>query len=91
VDAARALAPHTITTHIKDLAVAPFARWEGVPLGQGHVDLPTVIAELAAQAPDPSNLPLVMEVEGLGKGADVTAAADASLHYLRSTFGEHLT
>ena len=90
VDAARALAPYTITTHIKDLAVAPFARWEGVPLGRGHVDLSTIIAELADRTPDPSNLPLIMEVEGLARDTDVTAAADASLHYLRSAFTDHL-
>ncbi len=91
VDAARELAPYTITTHIKDLSVAPFAQWTGAPLGQGHVDFPTIIAELAAKAPDPANLPLVMEVEALGEGADVEAAADASLEYLRTTFAQYLS
>jgi sugar phosphate isomerase/epimerase len=90
VDAARELAPYTITTHIKDLAVAPFARWEGVPLGQGHVDFPAIIAELARSAPDPENLPLVMEVEGLKETDDIEVAADASLDYLRTTFAQYL-
>jgi sugar phosphate isomerase/epimerase len=90
VDAARELAPYTITTHIKDLAVAPFAQWQGVPLGQGHVDFPAIVAELAKHAPDPGTLPLVMEVEGLKDGEDVEAAADASLYYLRTTFARYL-
>jgi sugar phosphate isomerase/epimerase len=90
VDAARALAPYTITTHVKDLAVAPFAQWKGVPLGQGHVDLPAIVAELAAHAPDPAALPLVMEVECLPEGTDLEAAADDSLEYLRSAFAAHL-
>lgn len=33
VDAAKALAAMTITTHIKDLRVGRFAEWKGVPLG----------------------------------------------------------
>ena len=90
VDAAKALAPVTITTHIKDLQVGRFAKWKGVPLGQGHVDLETIIGELLAeQAPDPENLPLVIEVEAI-EGSDPTEAADQSVQYLRETFGHLL-
>jgi len=87
VDAAKALAPLTITTHIKDLRVDRFAKWDGVPLGKGHVDFEYIIGELLAKyAPDPKNLPLIMEVEAI-KDMDPTLAADESARYLKDKFG----
>jgi sugar phosphate isomerase/epimerase len=90
VDAAKALAGMTITTHIKDLRVDRFAKWEGVPLGKGHVDLEYIIGVLLAnQAPDPKNLHLVIEVEAI-EDMDPTAAADESVKYLKEKFGHLL-
>lgn len=87
IDAAKALAPMTITTHIKDLHVGRFAQWKGVPLGQGHVDLDFIIGDLLAnQAPNPENLPLVIEVEAI-EDMDLTVAADESVQYLKDRFG----
>lgn len=89
VDAAKHLASMTITTHIKDLRVDRFARWEGVPLGKGHVDFDFIIGNLLANyAPDPKNLALVMEVEAI-KDMDPTVAADESVQYLKEKF-DHL-
>ena len=90
VDAAKALAPMTITTHIKDLHVGRFAQWKGVPLGQGHVALDVIIGDLLANhAPDPGNLPLIIEVEAI-EDSDPTAAADESVRYLKDRFGHLL-
>ena len=87
IDAAKVLAPMTITTHIKDLHVGRFAKWKGVPLGQGHVALDIIIEELLAnQAPDPENLPLIIEVEAI-EDRDPTVAADESVQYLKDRFG----
>ena len=91
IDAAKALAPMTITTHIKDLQVGRFAKWKGVPLGQGHVALDVIIGDLLANnAPDPENLPLIMEVEAI-EDMDLTVAADESVKYLKEAFGHLLT
>jgi len=90
VDAAKALARITITTHIKDLRVDRFAKWEGVPLGKGHVDFEYIIGNLLVnQAPDTENLSLVMEVEAI-KDMDPTIAADESVIYLKEKFGHLL-
>lgn len=90
VDAAKAMAPVTITTHIKDFHVGRFAKWKGVPLGQGHVALDVIIEDiLANQAPDPENLPLIIEVEAI-EDMDPTVAADESVQYLQDRFGHLL-
>jgi sugar phosphate isomerase/epimerase len=90
VDAAEALAPMTITTHIKDMKVDRFAKWEGVPLGKGHVNFEYIIGDLLVnQAPDPDNLSLVMEVEAI-QNMDPTVAADESAQYLKEKFGHLL-
>jgi sugar phosphate isomerase/epimerase len=90
VDAAKAMAPVTFTTHIKDLYVDRFAQWKGVPLGQGHVDFDVIIGDmLANNAPFPKELPLVIEVEAI-KDSDPTLAADESVRYLKEKFGHLL-
>jgi sugar phosphate isomerase/epimerase len=90
VDAAKALAGVTITTHIKDLSVDRFAQWKGVPLGQGHVDFDVIIGDiLANQAPFPDKLAIILEVEGI-KDMDPTLAADESVRYIKESFGHLL-
>jgi sugar phosphate isomerase/epimerase len=90
VDAAKALAPVTITTHIKDLYVDRFAQWKGVPIGQGHVNFDVIIGELLANyAPFPDKLPLILEVEAI-KDSDPTLAADESVKYIKEKFGHLL-
>lgn len=54
VAAAHALAPHTISTHTKDIAPLPrggapserFTWWPSCPVGAGQIDMPAVIAAL---------------------------------------------
>lgn len=90
VDAAKVLAPMTITTHIKDLSVDRFAQWKGVPIGQGHVDFDVIIGEfLAKYAPFPDSLPLILEVEAI-RDSDPTQAADESVRYIKERFGHLL-
>lgn len=90
IDAAKAMAPMTITTHIKDIHVGRFAQWKGVPLGRGHVALDVIIGDiLANQAPDPENLPLIIEVEAV-KDIDPTEAANESVRYLKDRFSHLL-
>ncbi len=51
VQATRLLAPYTVATHLKDIAVhqgspREFAFWRSCPIGQGIVDIPAVVQEL---------------------------------------------
>ena len=63
----RLLTPFTFTTHIKDMLVVekkhgvPFDV-VGCPLGEGNVDIPWVIDELAANCPNAGGLHLIVEV-----------------------------
>lgn len=85
LDAAEALAPYVITTHVKDIRILKYGKNEGAVLGQGHVDLPRIVGILAQRSPDPEKLALIAEVEGIPEG-DRVSAYDASLEYLRTTF-----
>lgn len=54
LEAARALAPHTISTHIKDqklLRVAGTVYSAGTALGAGDIDLPTILPVILSMAP----------------------------------------
>jgi 3-oxoisoapionate decarboxylase len=68
-DDLRVLAPFTVTTHLKDLAVVQSGvRWQvpfraiGCPLGQGVVDVPGTIRALVAAGPRGRDIPLIAEV-----------------------------
>jgi sugar phosphate isomerase/epimerase len=91
-----ALAPYTITTHIKDMKVSdhrsdviPF-RARGCPLGQGHVDLPRALDLLETYSPHAEGLHLVLEQDWLdyAPGADRReqdrATLEQSLDYLKN-------
>jgi sugar phosphate isomerase/epimerase len=67
VDAARAIARYTVKMHLKDFRVQaatqigePRIFW--APLGRGHIDFERILSIVQAQAPDPANLPLCLEV-----------------------------
>ena len=67
VDAARTIARYTVTMHLKDFRVQPATQigeprifW--APLGRGDIELERILAVVQAQAPDPANLPLCLEV-----------------------------
>jgi sugar phosphate isomerase/epimerase len=93
VTAAEALAPYTFATHIKDEIVGAEPGNRGLPpggllalrgcvLGEGHVDLPAIVALLAARGPLGNDLALTLEVPAV--------TVEASLAYARRAFGAYL-
>jgi sugar phosphate isomerase/epimerase len=72
VDAARALAPYVVSTHIKDMTIRPLTdparhgEWckvLGSGIGEGDVDIPAIARILQENAPDPDTLPFCLEIE----------------------------
>ena len=72
VDAARALAPHVVSTHIKDMTIRPLTdparhgEWckvLGSGIGEGDVDIRAIARILHERAPDPAALPFCLEIE----------------------------
>lgn len=66
VEAARKLAPHVISTHIKDATIRPMTAGEwvkilGTPIGDGDVDIAAIAAILAERAP--ADIPFTLEIE----------------------------
>ncbi|UFN50459.1 sugar phosphate isomerase/epimerase [Roseomonas sp. OT10] len=87
----RRLAPWTRATHVKDVAPLPgaegaFAAWPSVPLGEGVVGIPAVIAELRRAGYDGL---LAVEIDYLHPrhGTDEIAAIRRSLDALRLLLG----
>lgn len=94
VAAAEALAPYTYSTHIKDQIVEAEPGNRGLTpgglltlgncvLGDGHVDLPTIVALLAKKGPLGKNLVLTMEVPAVTVEASVKYAREALAPYLQ--------
>lgn len=90
---AEALAPYTLTTHIKDMIVEAEPGNRGLTpggllglrhcvLGSGHVDLPPIIDLLAARGPLGEDLWLVLEVGN--------ATITESVAYAREAFAAHI-
>lgn len=74
---AEVLAPYVVSSHVRDTRVwateaGAMAQW--APLGQGNVDLPRILAILAAESPNP---PIDLEI--------ITGAAPKPLDYLDET------
>ena len=98
VEAARLLAPYTITTHFKDMHVYPVGRVQGphvphqtgAPLGKGAVRLPEIIDLLATYAPHPDDLPLNIEIDWRPADEDGRRWAADSITYCRQAFARHL-
>jgi len=93
VDCAKALARYTVSVHLKDLHVTPFApepcrgtRGVSVPLGEGHVDNATICQILQDESPDPSTLALIIEPFYLPDEPDPATFLDISIAWSR----EHL-
>lgn len=91
--AAEALAPYTFATHIKDIIVEAEPGNRGIPsggllvlrhcaLGDGHVDLPAIVALLAERGPLGRELILTLEVPAV--------ALEASVEYARRAFAAYL-
>lgn len=99
VEAAKVLAPYTVTVHFKDFRVIPWDYDEHgqartvvacSPLRKGHVDLPRIVEILWTGAPDPVNLPLNIELSFIPKGIDTRPWVLESITYCREQFGEYL-
>ena len=94
VQATEAMAPYVVATHIKDVWVRPqspgfLLTLVGCGLGEGDVDLVTCVRLLAERAPDPANLPLMMEIEP-PRGTDLAALTAQSADYARRLFAQYL-
>jgi sugar phosphate isomerase/epimerase len=96
IDCAVAVAPYTVSVHLKDIYVTPFApppcpgsRAVAVPLGEGHVDNVAVCRILQEQAPDPATLALMFEPFYLGD-ADPEAFMQTSLAWSRTHLAPYL-
>jgi len=94
LDAARALAPFTLATHIKDMIVEAEPGNRGLTpggllglrhcvLGQGHVDRPAIVDRLAERGPLGENLWRALEVGN--------ATIAESVAYAREAFAAPLT
>lgn len=97
VACARVLARHTVSVHIKDIRVVPFAgepcpgtRALSVPLGEGHVDNEAICALLQQEAPDPAGLALMVETFYLDDATDPLAFLQTSVAWARRHLAQYL-
>ncbi len=98
LDAAQALAPLACTTHLKDcrivpLGIAGMAPWipVGCALGEGNVALREILELLAQVAPNPTTLPLIVEVNWPPAGQAITDLMHSSVAFIRQKFADYLT
>lgn len=91
VDAARSLAPHVVSTHIKDMTIRPLTdparhgEWckvLGSGIGEGDVDIPAIARLLQEYAPDPDTLPFCLEIEP-PPGSDHVRLCEKGVEYVR--------
>ncbi|TAK21221.1 MAG: sugar phosphate isomerase/epimerase [Chloroflexota bacterium] len=97
VECARALLPYIVSSHLKDVAVTPFATGEargaravGVPLGAGHTDNRAIISLIAERTPGGLDIPLLIEPFYLDPGTDIPAYVDTSVAWARAEIGPYL-
>lgn len=90
LDAAFALAPYTISTHIKDMTVRPLTEGEwikvkGCGIGEGDVDFPQIVDILSKYCPEVEDLPYNLEIEP-PPGADLAALTESGVKYTLDQF-----
>ncbi|MBM4419414.1 MAG: sugar phosphate isomerase/epimerase [Chloroflexi bacterium] len=97
VDAARDAAKYTVLVHMKDLKVHPWTPGRefvsvmyAAPLGHGHVKNKEILAILQAEAPDPKNLCLSLEMMPPPPNEDEDRWVDESIAYAKREFAEYL-
>jgi sugar phosphate isomerase/epimerase len=95
LEAARAVGRYAVMVHLKDFRVQasttvgePRILW--APIGRGDLELASVLAVLQAEAPDPYNLPLCLEVAP-PHDHDPDPWVRGSLEHVRAQFGGFLT
>lgn len=98
VDCAKALAPWSVSVHLKDVKVTPLApapwrgsRAESAPLGAGQVDNLTICRLLQEVSPNPATLALLIEPLSLGPEDDRDAFLRTSIEWCRANLAEFLT
>jgi sugar phosphate isomerase/epimerase len=95
VRAVEAMADHVVTVHLKDVRVVPLcaegAKVIGAPLGNGHVKARAILEILRARAPDPANLPLVVETHWVPSNEDPALWSDASVAWAQENLRDFLT
>ena len=91
VEAARVIAPFARSTHIKDNSLHPLTNGQMLNiqfniLGEGDVDVPSVVHTLVQYAPDPQNLPWIIEIDGgtPPPGHTYESGIGGSVRYLRA-------
>ena len=90
VEAARIAAPYTVMTHIKDMRIQSIVNsgepaFFHAPIGSGDVEVGQILEILAANAPDPENLPQCLEVIPLAE-YDPDLWMRMSIDWLRTTY-----
>ena len=97
LDDVRALAPYSVTTHVKDVRIVPFGQEGQVPwlpvgcaLGDGHVDLREAARILAERAPDAGSLRLIIEISW-PPGGWTHELYEASARFLKTSLATYLS
>ncbi|MGI8913832.1 MAG: sugar phosphate isomerase/epimerase family protein [Chloroflexota bacterium] len=92
-EAAEALAPYAVATHLKDLYVRPkqqgLLALIGCAIGEGDVAIVACVRQLAKHAPDPTNLVLCLEIEP-PRGTDLWPMAQQSVAWVRQHLATYL-
>lgn len=94
VDAAKALAPYVISTHIKDMTVRPLTEGEwmkvkGCGIGEGDVDFHQIVDILLQNCPEVDDLPYNLEIEP-PPGADLPRLTEEAVEFTLREFGKHI-
>jgi len=94
LEAARAVGRYAVMVHLKDFRIQastivgePRILW--APIGRGDLELESVLELLHAEAPDPDNLPLCLEVAP-PHDHDPDPWVRGSLEHVRARFGRFL-
>jgi sugar phosphate isomerase/epimerase len=90
-DASRIIAPFVRSTHLKDNSLAPYTNGQMLCitpqiLGEGDVDISTIVHILVQNAPNPQELPWIIEIDGGTPPGKHTyeSGIGGSVRYLRS-------
>ncbi len=99
VEAASILAPYAALVHLKDCLVQPwtpgsagyYACQYAVPLGEGNVDLLTIVRILHEKAPNPTELCLAIELVPVPPQQDEDRWVVEAVSWLRANLAQYLT
>jgi sugar phosphate isomerase/epimerase len=79
MDDARALAPYTMTTHLKNMKIVDFGEGGHIPmiavgcdLGEGNIDIPEILRLIAEKSPHAEGLHLIIEPGWIPRDPNLT-------------------